>query len=62
MGSLGEIVKINIGSLSESDAKNGGLNSLTYVSPPEWDYPSPQESLIVSSCEKDSFGGSESSL
>ncbi len=36
MGSLGEIIK-NMGSLGDGDAKNGGLNSLTYVSPPEWE-------------------------
>ena len=41
MGSLGEIVKI-IGVLGEGDAENGGLNNLTYVSPPEWEpHPSP---------------------
>ena len=36
MGSLGELVKI-YGSLGEGDAKNGGLKSLTYASPPEWE-------------------------
>ena len=40
MGSLGEIVK-NMGSLGEGDAKNRALNSLTYVSPLEWECPSP---------------------
>ena len=38
MGSLGEIVK-NMGSLGEDDGKIGGLNSLTYISPPEWECP-----------------------
>ena len=37
MGSLGEIVKKMYWSLDEGDAKNGGLNSFTYVSPPEWE-------------------------
>ena len=40
MGSLGEIVKKKyMESLGEGDAKNGGLNSLAYVSPPEWECP-----------------------
>ncbi len=30
------------GSLGESDAKNEGLNSLTYISPLEWECPPPQ--------------------
>ncbi len=40
MRSLGEIVKI-YGFLGEGDAKNRGLNSLTYVSPPECEPPPP---------------------
>ena len=30
-----------MGSLSEGDAKNGGLNRFTYVSPPEGECPPP---------------------
>ncbi len=48
MGSLGEFVKNNniMGSLGEDDAKNEGLNSLTYVSIPEWECPPPPGSLL----------------
>ena len=29
----------NMGSMGDSDAEKGGLLSLTYASPPEWDCP-----------------------
>ena len=29
----------NMGSMGDSDAEKGGLLSLTYTSPPEWDCP-----------------------
>ena len=31
----------NMGSMGDSDAEKGGLLSLTYASPPEWDCPPP---------------------
>ena len=31
----------NMGSVGDSDAEKGGLLSLTYASPPEWDCPPP---------------------
>ena len=34
----------NMGSLGDSDAEKGGLLSLTYASPPEWDCPPPPDS------------------
>ena len=41
-----------MGSLGESDAEKGGLNSLTYTSPPEWECP-PVEAFrfIMKMCE-----------
>ena len=32
-----------MGSMGDSDAEKGGLLSLTYASPPEWDCPPPPE-------------------
>ena len=37
----------NEGSLGDSDAEKGGLLSLTYASPPEWDCPPPPPEPIV---------------
>ena len=37
----------NEGSLGDSDAEKGGLLSLTYASPPEWDCPPPGEITFV---------------
>ena len=36
----------NMGSMGDSDAEKGGLLSLTYASPPEWDCPPPPGSWI----------------
>ena len=36
----------NMGSMGDSDAEKGGLLSLTYASPPEWDSP-PGNKLFV---------------
>ena len=35
----------NMGSMGDSDAEKGGLLSLTYASPPEWDCPPPPPGL-----------------
>ena len=37
----------NEGSLGDSDAEKGGLLSLTYASPPEWDCPPPPPGVKV---------------
>ena len=36
----------NMGSMGDSDAEKGGLLSLTYASPPEWDCPPPRGSYL----------------
>ena len=40
----------NMGSMGDSDAEKGGLLSLTYASPPEWDCPPGFCNLLTTFC------------
>ena len=49
----------NMGSMGDSDAEKGGLLSLTYASPPEWDCPPPPPGKLQQSVHFQSHNASE---